>query len=578
MKITLYENCIVNDRYNEVFHISIFDDYLNLLSHVTLEIDDTYTTFNGRLVIQNVLTNNKSIYNYNYMKVETDINQFEGVVFTRYCFVDNIEIHNGYVTLDYSEDIWHSYSKGINIRNSYLTRSRQLQYGNKTIPVYRLPLQYGGNNLPETVRRLPVDTGEYLIVARLQTYTLSASGGTSTNKNATYVLISNKTNQDEEEGKVLPFTDINELEETLSIFERQSAGEHFHDHNIILPSGGNSYFEIDNIHIVPRYFFPATMGETIYPNIGAITTSWASGLERPTWYYNCFKITLFLPENITTGLVGYHLPVYEGVIPHDFKNVSFGPLNKQIGLDNNGSDISFSILVGGTIHEFSILLAIQNKLVDITNTFEIVLPFNSVSGDVTAQRKIAFNTGLISQAMKIIPAIGTIAGGYSSGYKAMSETGGGLVPYSGVGGSYDSASYMDTLATETYNYPSKRQIQEGGKGIIGGIIEMSRLLAPKYRSETAVVSHTQGILNCVNFPVLTKMVSDNDIEVQEAINNVGYSVDEIFGTEAINTIFDDYNVVQFDFINLYGDFPQNIANALKSILRNGVKIWYTSNV
>lgn len=579
MKVTFYANCIVNNRYNEVFHNSVFDDYLNTLEQTDFEVEDVYTTFNGRFAIQNVLTNNKNIYTYNYMKVETDSNQFEQDGFTRYCFIDNIDIRNGYVYVDYSEDIWHSYSKGINIRNSYLTRSRQLQYGDKTIPVYRLPLPYGGNNLPSITSGLNIPNADkYLIVARLQTYKLSSSGGKSTNQTASYVLISNKTSVRITEGTVNPFNDINELEETLSVFERQSAGENYTDHSGIQTGfEGNTYFEIDNIHVVPRYFFPDSIAN-VKPNIGAIMIPWTSGESTVTLYYHCYNITEFI-INQNNPLIPKYYSAYNGVITHDFTNVSFGPISKQIQLDNNGNDISYSILIGGTVHEFSIMLAIQNKIVDITNCFEVVLPFNSVTGDVTAQRKIAFNVGLITQAMRVASGVGTIASGFSSSFTpAQLASTGAVVPYEYFDSPWYYASPSVSLPTQTFNYPSAKDIKSGGSDIVGGVIEIARLLTPKYKSETAVVSHTQGILNCVSFPVLTKMVADNTEEVQKAIDNIGYSVDEIFNTEAINTTFVDWNVVQFGFINLYGDFPQNIANALKAILRNGVKIWYTSNV
>ena len=35
-----------------------------------------------------------------------------------------------------------------------------------------------------------------------------------------------------------------------------------------------------------------------------------------------------------------------------------------------------------------------------------------------------------------------------------------------------------------------------------------------------------------------------------------------------------YNSITFDFVNLYGNFPQRIVNQLKDILINGFKIWY----
>lgn len=578
MKITLYEKCIVNNRYNEVFHEAFFENYLATLTSYEIDIFDTYTTFNGRIVLQNILENNKNIYSYNYMKVETDNDQFEEGGFTRYCFIDNIEIRNGYVYLDYSEDIWHSYSSGINIRNSYLTRTRKLTYGDRTIPVYRLPLPYGGNNLPLMTRHQPNTNNEYLIIARLQVYTLSADGGASTNRLVSYVVISDKVYDDIEEGVVVPFTNIEQVENTLSMFERQSAGKNFHDHQLI-ELVNNAYFEIDNIHVIPKYFLGETIGLT-KSNIGAITYGVVEGpVEVGGAYYFCYEL-----NNYTVTGEGYRLNFLEtyyrcdGVIEHNFKNVSFGPLNKQIALDNNGSDINYSIIIGGSVHEFLILLAIQNKVIDITNTFEVVLPFNSVTGDVTAQRKIAFNTGLISQAMRVIPSVGSIAGGFSTSYQGMRNGGNSLVNYTGISGSYNSQSYINSLATETFNTPSRSNLQENLPNAMGGIIEMARLLAPKYKSETSVVTHTQGVFNCVNFPILTQMESDNDTEVEDAINNIGYSVDEIFDTEAINTIFDDYNIIQFDFINLYGNFPQNVANKLKSILRNGVKIWYTSNV
>lgn len=575
MKITLYENCIVNDRYNEVFHNSIFDDYLNSLSHVTLEIDDTYTTFNGRLVIQHILTNNKSIYKYNYMKVQTDDNQFEGVGFTRYCFVDNIEIHNGYVTLDYSEDIWHSYSKGINIRNSYLTRSRQLQYENRAIPVYRLPLPFGGNNLPVAVKRPFTGTKSgYSIVARLQTYQLS-SGGPPTQREAVFSVIGSKSLDIivSDITKTQVFDDINTLEETLTLFETLSADKNFKTDYEHSTDQADKYFEIDDIYVIPSQFIP-NITESHTP-IGSIVKERASASGEYVYeYYHCYKLVDFY--NVTSSTLVDYAEVYSDTIAwqsvDNFKNISVGILSNQVALDNNGSDINFKILTGGSTYEFSILMLIQNKVVDVTNEFRVEIPFNSITGDVTAQRKIAHYMQIMSGAVNTTKGIAQLIAGHGYEYTPPSFPTEAIVP------SGDYSPQYGGLATESYTYPTPKEYSSAFGKIAGGIVDIYKAVRPKYLTATSVKANSKAILNCVNFPLMFQMGADNTEEVEGTIDNIGYSVDEIFDTRAINTIFDDYNVVQFDFINLYGDFPQNIANALKSILRNGVKIWYTSNV
>lgn len=567
MKVTLYANCIVNNRYNEVFHNSVFDDYLGTLEQTDFDVDDVYTTFNGRFAIQNILTNNKNIYTYNYMKIETDSNQFEQGGFTRYCFIDNIDVRNGYVYVDYSEDIWHSYSKGINIRNSYLTRSRQLQYGNRTIPVYRLPLPYGGNNLPsiEVVNQ----PSSFLVVARIQAYKLT--NGDTSNRRAYFCVIGNHritppTTADE---PILTFNDISEVESVLTTLENTSSKEAFFDKSITGTDEKTTYYEIDDIHVIPSYFIPTI--ENIPSRMGSILID---GENTTTIRYDCYYLNQFFENSNNT--INKFKTVYSGVINHDFHNVSFGALSKQIALDNNGSNLTYNIVVGGSLHEFQVLISIQNKLVDFTDDFAVELPFNAVTGDVVAQRKIARNTALISGAFNTIQGVSQIASGFS--YEFIPAK---LSPSTAVGPrmpGFDYNKYMDTLATEIFNFPTAKDIQKGGSKIVGGLLDIYGAITPKYRSATSVNTSTKGILNCVNFPVLVKMTADNTEEVEDAIDNIGYSVDEIFNTEAINSTFDDWNVVQFDFINLYGDFPQNIANALKAILRNGVKIWYTSNV
>ena len=92
----------------------------------------------------------------------------------------------------------------------------------------------------------------------------------------------------------------------------------------------------------------------------------------------------------------------------------------------------------------------------------------------------------------------------------------------------------------------------------------------KLLSSTALVAN-YGI-------VIFEIQPDNETEVQANINNVGYVcneiVDDLFNKPITDTVATAYNVMRFDFANIFGNFTQNIAKALRAILYNGFKIWY----
>ena len=66
--------------------------------------------------------------------------------------------------------------------------------------------------------------------------------------------------------------------------------------------------------------------------------------------------------------------------------------------------------------------------------------------------------------------------------------------------------------------------------------------------------------------------------VQANIDNTGYVcneiVDDLFNKPITDTVATAYNVMRFDFANVFGNFTQKIAKALRDILYNGFKIWY----
>ena len=78
--------------------------------------------------------------------------------------------------------------------------------------------------------------------------------------------------------------------------------------------------------------------------------------------------------------------------------------------------------------------------------------------------------------------------------------------------------------------------------------------------------------------VIFEIQPDNETEVQANIDNIGYVcneiVDDLFNKPITDTVATTYNVMRFDFANIFGNFTQNIAKALRTILYNGFKIWY----
>ena len=98
-----------------------------------------------------------------------------------------------------------------------------------------------------------------------------------------------------------------------------------------------------------------------------------------------------------------------------------------------------------------------------------------------------------------------------------------------------------------------------------------------FSTTKGVSSISDGLLNARIGIVELLIDSDNDIEVQANINNTGYMCNEIVDNLFIKPLNEEnnvYNVMRFDYVNIYGAFTQKIARILKKILLDGFKIWY----
>ena len=126
MILTLYKNCILNEKYVDVYDTRINDntsplnEYLNSLENITIEIDNVYIKDSGTIIlpyetnINNVLFN---AFDYNYMKMESD----DGEI-TRYAFINRGELGNNVAIVEYTQDIWSNWSNKCKVERGIISK------------------------------------------------------------------------------------------------------------------------------------------------------------------------------------------------------------------------------------------------------------------------------------------------------------------------------------------------------------------------------------------------------------------------------------------------------------------------
>ena len=125
MKVTIYQNCKLNNKYEDVFFKnSYLETYLaTLTSTVVLNDSNIYSRNEDRLWIDGIsITNFKQ---YNYLKIEDSIGTF-------YAFINDIKWVNECYDIYYEEDIMSNWFSYIKVRNGLLTRtlSKRIYNGN----------------------------------------------------------------------------------------------------------------------------------------------------------------------------------------------------------------------------------------------------------------------------------------------------------------------------------------------------------------------------------------------------------------------------------------------------------------
>ena len=576
MRITFYKNCILTSAYSEVIDTikvdaegkSAFSRYLenfDTLNTLTIDVDNVYISNQGKLNVDAEIG-----YGYNYMSIiDTDNN------ISRYAFINDITIVNGLAVIDYTEDVWANYSKDMKIRKSLLSRSRITDYGTYKIPFFMPGMQYESNNgldiesyyyddSTDTIKSekydftgaLPLFTGlnSVYILARAQIYKTEQEGKLS-QREVSVVRICKRTGTEGTYQSLFSIVEAQNIIQDITIKQSTSS--------VVDNVGDTNYrnYDIVDFILLPRIFF----------NDGRTTNRASAFILNGSAGTTIADVAYVLSEFSDEAAIGrktISLP-----IENDFKRVSIGTFTGQRQIINNGSKINIDVFIYGDYADFKILLNVQNNLIDITRDLTFEVPVSVQTATETQQQKAA-------RELKTLNAKLEISSGALGIYNGIMDMAQGLATTflgAAIGGG--SGLLTASKGAVDFNKGYSSGIAGGVMSIIKGKKSLEIANRAMYTTNKAVNIINNAILNAEMGLVIYYVKPDNESEVQANIDETGYVcneiVDNVFETiDATKAKEAIYNSITFDFVNLYGNFPQRIVNRLKDILINGFKIWY----
>ena len=571
MKIILYKKCILSNSYSEVFDVFhktkdpltneetvALQRYLSSLTKYEITADNVYAPNSGKITLEldfdyeNVSNN---IYEYNYMYLEDTENNFR-----RYCFIDDITVVNGLAVISFSEDIWSNYASSMEIRKSLLVRSRATKYGSWSIPFYAPGMAYEGNN---TVVIKDIDGNiidndytrpsplQVACAVNIQLYNLTAQGVANNRILLTGIFIYSYAG----DRKAYGTTDM--LLQLVREVTQLSAG------TTVKYNNKDYYYDIVSVKAIPKQF---GIFKEIITGDATITVQKSDTIS---YYFYATGAGIFYNQyGIQHGILH---KVLDKTIENDYTRLGIGLISNIIPIENNSTSIDYSIFVKWDITSWKLYISIQNKLIEISDEFDILIPISVQSADVTQQQASA-------RELRSLNAKLGIAGGALEIRKGMLDTsigfgnallGGAIGGVTGTGMIIGGAGGFVNGTTE---------IGKGITSIIGSQKELEIANREMFSTSKAIKVNSDGVLNGYYGIVQYFIAPDNTTEVQANIDNTGYVcneiVDDLFNKPITDTVATAYNVMRFDFANVFGNFTQKIAKALRAILYNGLKIWY----
>lgn len=556
-RVNLYKNCILSARNTEVFRSrAILEEYLETLDKpytIDIDITNVYTTLSGKITIDATPLNG----DFNYIKFE-EFDDIEDIKQTVYAFIDSFRIVNDLLVIYYSVDIWHTYFEKCTLRESLLVNT--LIPSNYNSPVWDCEYKpFGYSQFQEITALSKARNGapdygfsQMGIIAEITTFR-------STNYTADIKLSNPK--------KYVCFVGIIEdttikgwynkviLRDLINAFVScQSSGL-----NIGAPTY-KAYYNITRLFIVNKQFITDyTTGINAYVSDNNVPFTYTYTDEGGTTTFGLFDISDY----------GEAVTPISFDIPDNIKNISFGFKTKQFPISFMGNIHRINLTASFKFYQFKYFLKYDNQMIDITDAAEIEIPFNTISGAEIETRKLANETQKnIYQTQEIVRGITGVTSSVTGMLQSTVGFGIGAVTGSPSAINAGITGIEKTINSSANMYADMYTIEQREK----------ELENRQYQNITAVKTLSDAFINMDN-DIVIRQVKDTESNVSlisKYIEEFGYSTN-IIVNEILSSVSIPYDVIKFKYVRIVG-LSTEISETIASILKRGVKIWYTKNV
>lgn len=523
MRVELFRDCILNNKYEEVFATNrAKEQYFNALrgggKNLVFNVDDAYITFNGEIYLD--ITNISILtYCYNYIIF------YSGQI--SYCFINSIRIVNDGIVINYSLDFWNTFMGTWNLRDSLMI--------NTMYPVEYTHYDYNVKplfNKPPIITQQGEYENQYQLIVEIQPYDLVVEGRPALMYGNFLCAVKDF------DGTTFVSNDEGYTRFLNPLIKAQSM-----DILKFLDDFGTDkrhYYKLVNAYFVPRDFGLDVNDDELF-----------IGIDKPDVegeiYFRLYSLnyshytkdsrTYIIQPNINIASVGF----YSKQFPY-----SFNGLEKEVKFT---MEIAFS--------RFNVYMEYEGNREDITDLFQCDRTFDVADASSLAQQQISKN-------MKELSAFNNIAQGI-----------GGIT---GVRNFQDVTSFISPLGN-LFKTSSGTSFS-GGVGALSNLaIGIDKLILANSKTQsnfTSTGNNSDALLNAI-YSFFAYTLDEEDIinkdEIENCIKSIGYKVNYFTSSLKPDNLEYRYNYVKFAYVRLVG-VNSEVGSVIEGILTNGVRLWY----
>lgn len=565
MKVTLYKNCILNNKYKDIFcSRTILESYLNTLDNTVITLDDTFSRESDSLYLDDV-SPNFNVLDYNYIKIEDTLITF-------YAFIRSIKWLSESFIINYEEDIIANHFDKIKVRNGLQIRSRLKKTFNNgvsaNIKYFKEPLESEGNNAPiispvlkqvntklydESGTVTNITAGDYdkvSFLVKLQLYELQTGTDIEVEREP-FIFKVCVDAQGWKYNLNINTGTFNAMDYVLNKIVKNQPIYHIN----------GKLYEIDQIFAVPTYLISNSEDVSVTEQSDIIMFD-----EELSGSIG------FIPITNKYGML-YEL---RSELAYDRKLYAIGLINNSFDIVKNGTSVKANLRLEIYGYTLSIYLFVQNDMYEVTNLFEVDIPYQPITAQALQLRRIQLlienndiktkvkNYNIDKKVANVTEVTGVFKGFTSLGEGVASKNASAIS--GGVTGIID-----NIVKTEG----EKAQIKNN----------ISNLNYKSSQINSALYSNAEIIANKVSYKtamygLLTyKVDEENTSQITSLQNMTGYVINELV-KDNLNDTYKNYlinnntyDILQFSEVNLYGSIAQNYLSDIEDILLNGVRIW-----